>query len=45
VSSKRCDVVIYLLIIAGICVGIVYNLIKMYKEFMETMDETDMEID
>ena len=37
--------VIYLLAIAGICIGIVYNLIKLYKEFMETMDDSDMEID
>lgn len=37
--------VIYLLVIAGICVGIVYNLIKFYQEIRETMDDTDMEID
>ena len=36
---------IYLLVIAGICVGIIYNVIKFYQEFKETMDNTDMEID
>jgi xanthosine utilization system XapX-like protein len=38
-------VLIYLVAIAGICVGIVYNLIKFYQEIRETMDKTDMEID
>jgi hypothetical protein len=38
-------VVIYLLAIAGIYVGVVYNLIKFYKEFRDTMDNSDMEID
>jgi xanthosine utilization system XapX-like protein len=38
-------VLIYLVVIAGICIGIVYNLIKFYQEIRETMDKTDMEID
>jgi hypothetical protein len=36
---------IYLAAIGLVFVGIIYNLIKFYQEFRETMDDSDMDID
>lgn len=37
--------ILYLVAIGLVFAGVVYNVIKFYKEFRETMDNSDMEID
>lgn len=36
---------LYLLAIGAVFAGIVYNSIKFYQEFKETMDDSDMDLD